>query len=100
MSIDPRLVIALLVAPVVLFVLIVAIASTVGRYVRKRCPACMQRALKQMSVVRADTVIEGEDSYDYRAYFRCENCGTRFKLHDGILSGVPDDEMSEATRFG
>jgi hypothetical protein len=99
-KLDPRIVIPLLIAPVVLLVLIVAIGALVGRYVRKRCPACMQRALRQMSVVRAETVVNGEEAFDYRSYFRCENCGSRFKLHEGILSGVPEDEMTEATRFG
>lgn len=100
MSINPKLVIALLVAPVVLLMAIVAIGAIVGKYLRKRCPACMRRALKQVSVVRAETIVNGHEEFDYRAYFRCDNCGSRFKLHHGILSGVPDDEMSEATRFG
>jgi len=99
-KLDPRIVIPLLAAPVVLLVLIVVVGAVVGRYIRKRCPACMQRALKQMSVVRAETIVNGEEAFDYRSYFRCENCGSRFKLHEGILSGVPDDEMAEATRFG
>jgi hypothetical protein len=99
-SINPKLLIALLVAPVVFLVVIVAIGAIVGRYVRKRCPACMQRTLKQMSVVRAETVVNGQEEFDYRSYFLCSNCGSRFKLHQGILTGVPDDEMTEATRFG
>ena len=100
MSVDPRLIIALLVAPVVLLVVIVVIGAIVGKLVRKRCPACMQRGLKQMSVVRAETMVDGNEALDYRAYFLCDKCGSRFKLHQGILSGVPDDEMTDATRFG
>ncbi|CAN5498528.1 hypothetical protein BH09PLA1_BH09PLA1_21460 [soil metagenome] len=98
--ISGKWILLLLVAPVVLLVLIVAIGAVVGNYVRRRCPACMQRALKQMSVVRAQTIVAGEEQPDYRAYFRCEKCASRFKLHEGILSGVPEDEMSDATRFG
>jgi hypothetical protein len=97
---DPRLIIVVLVAPVVLLVVIVVIGAIVGKFVRKRCPACMQRGLKQMSVVRAETLVDGNETPDYRAYFRCEKCGSRFKQHQGILSGVPEDEMTDATRFG
>ena len=100
MPLIPKLIIALLVAPVVVLILIVAIGAIVGKYIRRRCPACMQKSLKQMSVVRAETLVDGREDLDYRTYLRCENCGSRFKLHHGILSGVPEDEMTEATRFG
>lgn len=100
MDINPKLIFAILVAPVVLLVVIVVIGAIVGKFLRRRCPACMQRGLKQMSVVRAETLVDGHEALDYRTYLRCEKCGTRFKLHQGILSGVPDDEMTEATRFG
>jgi hypothetical protein len=99
-KLDWRIIVPLLVAPVVILLLLLVVSAIVGRLLRKRCPACLQRSLKQMSVVRAETVVDGQEDLDYRSYLRCENCGSRFKLHGGILSGVPDDEMSDATRFG
>ena len=90
----------LLVAPAIMLVAGVVIASLVGRRIRRQCPACLQKSLKQVSVVRAESVVDGESAPDYRSYFRCEKCGERFKLRGGVLSGVPADEMSDAARFG
>lgn len=98
--ISGKWILLILVAPVALLLLMVVIAAIVGKFIRRRCPACMQRGLKQMSVVRAYTLVDGHEALDYRTYLRCEKCGSRFKLHQGILSGVPEDEMTEATRFG
>jgi hypothetical protein len=78
----------------------VVVSSIVSQRSRRKCPACLQRGLKQMSFVRAETVVDGKEQPDYRTYLRCERCGERFKLHDGMLTGVPEDEMTEATRFG
>jgi len=89
-----------LVAPTVLLGAIVAIAMLASRFYRRRCPACMQRGLKRVSVVRTFVETRGQASPEYWSYLRCEKCGERFKLHDGIISGVPEDERDEATRFG
>ena len=89
-----------LVLPTIVLVGIVLVVSIVGRYRRRRCPACMQRGLRSVSRVRAVTVVNGVDVPDYRSYLLCEKCGSRFKLREGVLSGVPEDEMADATRFG
>jgi hypothetical protein len=95
------LVILLLVAPTLLLIIGVAIHAVATRYYRRRCPACLQRGLKSVSVVRTFTETSaGERSPEYWSYHICEKCGQRFKLHNGMLTGVPEDELSEATRFG
>ena len=81
-------------------VALVTVASLVARYRRKQCPACLQKGLRSVSRVRGVSVVDGSELPDYRSYLRCEKCGARFKLHDGVLSGVPDDELADATRFG
>jgi hypothetical protein len=95
-----RWLILALVAPTVALVVLVIIASLVSRYRRRQCPACLQKGLRSVSRVRATTVVDGSEVPDYRSYLRCDKCGARFKLHDGVLSGVPDDELADATRFG
>ncbi len=80
--------------------MIVALTTFIGRFRREKCPACLQKGLRQVSVVRAETVVNGEPVPDYRAYLLCDHCKSRFKKHNRILSGVPEDEMPEATRFG
>ena len=92
--------ILVLVAPTVVLVGIVVLTAVIGKYHRRRCPACLQRGLKSVSRVRTMTVVNGEETPDYRSYLVCEKCGSRFKLHEGVLSGVPEDEMADATRFG
>jgi hypothetical protein len=89
-----------LVAPTVVLALVVAATMIASRFYRRKCPACMQRGLKRVSVVRTFTETRGVSTPEYWSYLRCEKCGERFKLHDGILSGVPEDERDEATRFG
>jgi len=89
-----------LVAPTVLLGAIAAISLIGSRFYRRRCPACMRRGLKRVSVVRTFVETRGVSSPEYWSYLRCEKCGERFKLHDGIISGVPEDERDEAMRFG
>ncbi len=89
-----------LAAPAVLLVVGVVISSIIASRSRRQCPACLQKGLKQVSFVRANAVVDGVDQPDYRTYLVCERCGERFKLRDGILSGVPHDELADASRFG
>ena len=92
--------IIILIAPTTLLVVIVAISALVSHFHRARCPACLQKGLKSVSRVRTTSVVNGEEVPDYRSYLLCEKCGSRFKLHEGVLTGVPEDEMADATRFG
>lgn len=95
-----RWLILVLVAPTVLLGVVVAVTMIASKFYRRRCPACMQRGLKRVSVVRTFVETRGVASPEYWSYLRCDKCGERFKLHDGIISGVPEDERDEATRFG
>lgn len=98
---SPKLIILILVAPTVLLIVAVIVSAIRARFYRKRCPACLQRGLKSVNFVRAFTESrDGERTPEYWSYLACEKCGQRFKLHNGVMTGVPDDEMTEATRFG
>jgi hypothetical protein len=94
------LILLVLVAPTVLLGVAVAVTMVASKFYRRRCPACMQRGLKRVSVVRTFVETRGVSSPEYWSYLRCDKCGERFKLHDGIITGVPEDERDEATRFG
>ena len=98
---SPKLIILLLVAPTVLLVVAVIVSAILARYHRKRCPACLQRGLKSVSFVRAFTETrDGQRTPEYWSYLVCEKCGQRFKLHNGMMTGVPEDELAEAMKFG
>jgi hypothetical protein len=99
--VSTRLIILILVAPTVLLILLIVASAILARYHRKRCPACLQRGLKSVSFVRAFTETrDGDRTPEYWSYLVCEKCGQRFKLHNGVMTGVPEDELAEATKFG
>jgi hypothetical protein len=60
---------------------------------RERCPECGHRGMMCLNFIRATVVIDGRRAPDSWAYYACEMCGARMKLHRGVWGPIPDDEL-------
>lgn len=76
----------LVLSPAILYGIGLLVAAMMLAYYRRPCPACGKRGLKCVNFLRATVLINGQRAPDSCAYYDCERCGARFKLHHGAGS--------------
>lgn len=68
-------------SPAILYGIGLLVAAIMLAYYRRPCPACGRRGLKCVNFVMATVLINGRRAPDSWAYYDCERCGARLKLH-------------------
>ncbi len=62
---------------------------------RRPCPACGQRGLRWVNLIKATILVNGRRAPDCWVYYCCKTCGAGFKLHRGVWIRVPDEEIQK-----
>jgi hypothetical protein len=80
-------------SPAILYGIALVVTAIVMRYYRRPCPACGQRGLKFVEQCLATVMVNGQRAPDSWSYYICEKCDAVFKLHRGVWSPVPEEEV-------